>query len=79
MRTVDVQVIVDGRARHAQYRVETLHWPDSHEERLATLRSFIAERRDEWLLVQIGSPTVDGVPVLFRLRSTDAEATSPDL
>jgi hypothetical protein len=71
IRTVDVQVTIDGQARHAQYRVETLQWPATHDERMEVLRSFIAERRDEWLLVQIGSPSEDGVPVLFRLRAQD--------
>ncbi len=77
IRTVDVQVTIDGRARHAQYRVETLYWADGTIERMDMLRSFIAERRNShWLLVQIGSPSDDRVPVLFRLR--DTQAPSPD-
>jgi hypothetical protein len=76
IRTVDVQVTIDGRARHAQYRVETLHWPPEARERLAMLQSFIAERREEWLLVQIGSPSEDRVPILFRLRSSEPGSAS---
>jgi hypothetical protein len=59
-----------------RYRVETLEWPADAEGRLEALRTFVAERGSEWLLVQIGSPTEHRVPLLFRLRSGTEEVVA---
>jgi hypothetical protein len=75
IRTVDLEVTIDGTPQKVQYRVETLDWPADADARLAALRSFISGRASEWLLVQIGTPTDERVPLLFRLR---APAGPPD-
>jgi hypothetical protein len=66
IRTVEVDVSIDGRPRQMHFRVETVELPDDHEGRITTLQNFIAERREEWSLVQIGSPAGGRVPLLFR-------------
>jgi hypothetical protein len=67
-KTIDVDVVIDGRPQRMTYRVETLEWPDDASTRVEALREFIASHGEEWLLVQIGTPTASRVPVMFRLR-----------
>lgn len=79
-QTVDVEVTIDGRPQRVQYRVETVEWGTASESRLEALRSFIEQRGSDWLLVQIGTPAADRVPLLFRLRQptpggADSDAT----
>ncbi len=76
-QTIDLDVMIDGQKQRVQYRVETLEWPEDAPSRVEALRAFIANHGDEWMLVQIGTPTADRVPVMFRLRSRHDEATSP--
>ncbi|MEM1041818.1 MAG: hypothetical protein AAGI91_04235 [Bacteroidota bacterium] len=68
-RTIDVEVVIDGAKQRVQYRVETLEWPDDNASRAEALRAFIASHGEDWLLVQIGTPTAERVPVMFRLRA----------
>jgi len=67
-KTIDVDVVIDGKQQRMKYRVETLEWPDDASTRVEALREFIASHGEEWLLVQIGTPTASRVPVMFRLR-----------
>jgi hypothetical protein len=83
--TIDLDVVIDGKQQRMKYRVETLEWPDDATSRVEALRQFIASHGEEWLLVQIGTPTASRVPVMFRLRpqrestpDTDPSATAPE-
>lgn len=69
IRSVDLEVTIDGRPQRVQYRVETLDWPSEAGDRLSALRQFVSERGSDWLLVQIGTPTAERIPLLFRLRA----------
>ncbi len=73
-RTIDVDVVIDGQKQRVQYRVETLEWPEDNPSRVEALREFIASHGEEWLLVQIGTPTAERVPVMFRLRAQQEDA-----
>jgi hypothetical protein len=77
-QTIDLDVVIDGKAQRMKYRVETLEWPDDATSRVEALRQFIASHGDEWLLVQIGTPTADRVPVMFRLRPPRESENEPD-
>lgn len=77
IRTVDLEVTIDGRPQRVQYRVERMEWPADTPDRAAALRDFVAQRGANWLLVQIGPPTEQFVPVLFRLRASEAPQTTP--
>jgi hypothetical protein len=76
IKTVDVDVSIDGRPRQIHYRVETLELPPDQHGRIEALRTFIAERGDDWLLIQIGSPSQDRVPLLFRQRAAPDQSLS---
>jgi len=70
--SVDLEVTIDGQPQRVQYRVETLEWPLEADARLLALRQFVADRGSDWILVQIGAPTAERVPLLFRLRAGQA-------
>lgn len=76
-QTIDLDVVIDGKPQRMKYRVETLEWPDDATSRVEALRRFIASHGDEWLLVQIGTPTQSRVPVMFRLRPPREEPAEP--
>ena len=67
--SIDLEVVIDGERQRVQYRVETLEWPADMASRVEALRAFIASHGDEWMLVQIGTPTAHKIPVMFRLRT----------
>jgi hypothetical protein len=71
-RTIDLDVVIDGAKQRVQYRVETLEWPADAPSRAEALRDFIAGHGAEWRLVQIGTPTEERVPVMFRLHTPPA-------
>lgn len=73
-QSIDVDVTIDGQHQRVRYRVETLEWPSDPERRIDALRTFIERHSDEWMLVQIGAPTDEHIPVMFRLKqSAEAE------
>ena len=74
--SIDLEVMIDGQKQKVQYRVETLEWPEEMSSRVDALREFIASHGEEWLLVQIGTPTANKVPVMFRLRTQQPEAVA---
>ena len=78
-QTIDLDVVIDGKQQRMKYRVETLEWPNDTTSRVEALRQFIASHGDEWLLVQIGTPTPSRVPVMFRLRPPREAEPAPDV
>lgn len=71
VRTVELEVRVDGETRHVQYRVEAFAWGGSDlsvTARVRRLRSLIEAYPEDWELVGIGAPDDHVVPVMFRQR-----------
>ena len=69
--TVDVEVTVNGKKQHLNYRVESFDWSTSTAEtrnRIEKLRDLITGYDPGWDLVQIGIPDGDVVPVMFRRK-----------
>lgn len=72
VRTVELEVRVDGETRHMQYRVEAFEWGGEETDvttRIHRLRDLIEAYPDGWELVGIGAPDDRVVPVMFRQRS----------
>ena len=69
--TVDVEVTVNGKKQHLNYRVENFDWSASDsvtQNKIEKLRELITGYDSGWDLVQIGIPDGDVVPVMFRRR-----------
>jgi len=66
--TVGLEVTIDGERRVMNYRVESFNWSTASQpaERIAKLRSFVADYDRSWELVQIGPPDGDVVSITFR-------------
>lgn len=70
-QTVEVEVTIDGKKRHMNYRVESFDWTHGGQDtpgRIDRLRAMIDTYDPAWELVQIGVPDGDVVPVMFRQR-----------
>jgi len=77
--TMDIRITVGGTTRLMRYRVEALRF-EPHldaDARFEQLRAFIRDYDDAWMLVQIGAPGGDTVPLTFRQQRI-AENPVPD-
>ena len=76
--TVDVEVRVNGRKSHLSYRLEVFNWSECRrpqEQRAECLKRIIGSYERGWKLMQIGTPTEQTVPVMFR-RTVTTETES---
>jgi hypothetical protein len=72
---IEIDVRINGDKKTLHYRVEIIRWEDKAkvpQERVSLLKRVIRERASDWDLVQIGVPTEDNVPVMFRKREESA-------
>jgi hypothetical protein len=66
--SIEIEVRVNGNRKKYQYRVEIFNWndcdqPGSHAE---CLKKMICGYDQSWKVVQIGGPTEDNIPVMFK-------------
>lgn len=70
-QNIDIEVKINGKKRRMRYRVEIVEWEGDEEttqDRVSVLRRIIKEHEKDWELIQIGAPTKDNIPVMFRKR-----------
>ena len=70
-QNVEIDVKINGRKRTIKYRVEIVDIDDlenSTENTVTVLRRVIKEHNKDWELVQIGAPSKNNIPVMFRQR-----------
>jgi hypothetical protein len=68
-KTVDVEVRVNGRRSLLSYRLEVFTWGDwcrPKERRAECLKRIISSYDKGWQLMQIGTPTDQIIPIMFR-------------
>lgn len=66
--SIEIEVRVNGSKKKYQYRIEIFSWddcdrPSNHAE---CLRKLIGGYDQNWKVVQIGGPTEDSIPVMFK-------------
>ncbi len=76
-QNIDIEVTINGRKRRMVYRVEIVSWRDPDpaaegEDRIEMIRRVVREHDPDWQLVQIGLPSADGIPIMFRRRAAAA-------
>ena len=74
-QNIDIDVMINGKKRRVHYRVEIIEWETDDEEkqdRVSVLRRVIREHDRDWELIQIGIPTKDNIPIMFRKRGESA-------
>lgn len=70
-QNVEIDVKINGRKRTIKYRVEIVEWENTvsdTEEKITFLRRVIKEHSKGWELVQIGAPTQNNIPIMFRKK-----------
>lgn len=70
-QNIEIEVKINGKKRILKYRVEIVNWETAEttvEDRVSVLRRVIRNQHDDWELVQIGAPSQDHIPVMFRKK-----------
>lgn len=74
-QNIDIDVKINGKKRTMHYRVEIVDWEDYGGEsgdKVDVIRRVIKEHDRDWELIQIGIPTKDNIPIMFRKRGENA-------
>ena len=70
-QNIEIDVRINGRKKTLQYRVELLSWEGDDSEtkdRVTTIKHKIEEYDQDWELVEIGAPTDENIPLMFRKK-----------
>ncbi len=70
-QNIDIDVKINGKKRTMHYRVEIVDWEDyggETEDKVTVIKRVIKEHDRDWELIQIGIPTKDNIPIMFRKR-----------
>jgi hypothetical protein len=69
--SIEIEVRVNGEKKKYHYRVEIFKWEGcEHSISYADcLKSMIKEYDDNWRVIQIGGPTNQSIPVMFKQKS----------
>ncbi len=70
-QNVEIDVRINGRKKTMQYRVELLNWEGNDvppKEKVQVLRHKIAEYDKDWELFEVGAPTDENIPLMFRKK-----------
>jgi hypothetical protein len=68
-KTVEVEVRINGRRSLLSYRLEVFNWGEwcrPKERRAECLKRIISSYDKGWQLMQIGTPTEQIIPIMFR-------------
>ncbi len=74
-QNIDIDVKINGKKRTMHYRVEIVDWEDyggETEDKVDVIKRVIKEHDRDWELIQIGIPTKDNIPIMFRKRGETA-------
>ena len=74
-QNIDIDVKINGKKRTMHYRVEIVDWEDyggESEDKVNVIKRVIKEHDRDWELIQIGIPTKENIPIMFRKRGETA-------
>ncbi len=74
-QNIDIEVKINGPKRTMHYRVEIVDWEDyggQTEDKVNVIKRVIKEHDSDWELIQIGIPTKENIPIMFRKRGEKA-------
>lgn len=71
-QNVEIDVRINGRKKSLKYRIELMRWEgDDAKNRVTTLKHTINDYDKNWDLVEIGAPSKNDIPIMFRQRSNN--------
>ncbi len=71
-QNIEIDVRINGRKQTIKYRVEIVNWEGSNsnsEEKVKVIKHVVKDYDHDWELVQIGSPTQENIPLMFRKKN----------
>ena len=74
-QNIDIDVKINGKKRTMHYRVEIIDWEDysgETKDKVDVIKRVIKEHDRDWELIQIGIPTKENIPIMFRKRGETA-------
>ena len=70
-QNVEIDVRINGRKKTLKYRVELINWEgDDKQDRVTVLKHKIKDYDKDWELVEIGAPSDNEIPLMFRQKNT---------
>jgi hypothetical protein len=70
-QNIEIDVRINGKKKTMQYRVELLSWEGNEvppKDKVTVLKHVIREYDKNWELVEIGAPSEDNIPLMFRKK-----------
>ncbi|MBE9492185.1 MAG: hypothetical protein IMY70_04810 [Bacteroidetes bacterium] len=71
-QNIEIEVRINGRKKTLQYKVELIDWEGDEappKDKVTVIRHKIADYDKNWELVEIGAPTKNNIPLMFRKKS----------
>jgi hypothetical protein len=70
-QNVEIDVRINGRKKTLKYRVELINWEgNDKQDRVTVLKHKIKDYDKDWELVEIGAPSDNEIPLMFRQKNT---------
>ncbi len=70
-QNIEIEVRINGRKKTLQYRVELLSWEGNNDKPsnpVPILKKKIEEYDKDWELMEIGAPSKEKIPLMFRRK-----------
>ena len=71
-QNIEIEVRINGRKKTLQYRVELINWEGAEvppKDKVTVIRHKIDAYDKDWELVEIGAPSKNNIPLVFRKKS----------
>ncbi len=75
-QNVEIEVRINGRKKTLNYRVELVameNYTELANDTVTVLKHVIGDYDRNWELVQIGAPSGDKIPIMFRRRNQNEQ------
>jgi len=68
-QSIEIEVKINGKKKNYHYRIEIFAWSECAppSNRAECLREMIKNYDQNWQIVQIGGPTDEYIPLMFKL------------
>ena len=67
-KSIEIEVRVNGEKKKYHYRIEVFAWEECSQptNQAECLKEMITKYDNQWQVVQIGGPTNENIPVMFK-------------
>lgn len=75
-QNIEITIKINGKKRMMNYKVEIVEWEEDDVDkinRVQTIRRVLTENERDWELINVGTPTNDGIPIMFRKKKVEHE------